>query len=85
MGLSETLIVQGVEGLSDEIDSWDTAFFKGVAYIIFFVLIIWFLGYFLGYQSFFGHWKRTAWIIGIWLFCELAYVIGGGHDTHNHF
>jgi hypothetical protein len=80
MEFDSLLISQGLQMVSEGIDEIDSSLLKGLAIIVAFLIGLWFVGYFLGFQAFNGHWKRSAIIIGAWLFLEFAYYLGGGHN-----
>lgn len=83
MAWHDMLIAQGLEKLFEWIDEIDIAVLKGLTVIAAIAAILYIIGYFLAYQAIFeGKWIRAAVIVGIWLFAELANLIGGGHDNH---
>ena len=82
MGTENLLIMQGLEKTSDGIDQLDSSLLKGVFTIALFLVSLWLILYFLGWQGFNGHWKRSLLIVGFWLFLEFAYFVGGGHSSH---
>lgn len=84
MGFEDLLIVQGINGVEEEIDEIEGSLLKGLAIIVTFLISLWFVGYFLGFQAFNGHWKRSVIILGAWIFLELAYFVGGGHNSKNY-
>lgn len=84
MGFQDLLIVQGINGIGEEIDEIEGPLLKGLAIIVVLIAGLWIVGYFLGFQAFNGHWKRSVIILGVLLFLEIAYFVGGGHNPKNY-
>lgn len=81
MGIEDLLILKGISELIDWINDIEFSMVKGILTILVFLVILWILLYILLYGFYIGYWERNLWIIGIWLFLELAYFIGGGHNS----
>jgi len=73
------LTVKVLSKITNFIDEIDFALLRGLGYLSLFALIVWFLLYFLLWQSFYGHLTRNLVILGIWVIIEFAYFLGGGH------
>jgi len=81
MGLSELVIAKLMDWVAEGInDNIENSILNGLAWLGLLVVMLWFLVYVIGLGFFSGHWVRSLWIIGIWLFIELANLVGGGHD-----
>ena len=85
MGIEKLLTFKIIGEILDWIDELEFALLKGLAYILLIIAFLWFLIYFLVWQGYYGHLSRTLWIIGIWVFVEFAYFIGGGHNARGNF
>lgn len=81
MGFEDLLVSQGMQILNEWIDEIDSSLLKGICMIVAILIGLWFVLYFLTWLGLNGHGKRSLIIIGVWLFLEFAYFIGGGHKS----
>ena len=81
MGFEDLVIIKVLNNVTDWInDNIDSSILNGLSYIILFILLLWFLGYFMIYGLIQKHFTRFFVIIGIWLVLEISNLVGGGHD-----
>ncbi len=85
MELDNLLITKGFSKIDDYLEELDIPFIRGLIIILIFLGLLWFVGYFLIFGLISGYWLRTVSLVGLWLFCELAYFIGGGHNNRSSY
>jgi len=71
----DSLIVQGLEKITDWIDDIDIAFLKGLAYFGLLILVLLFV-YWTGKHLWFWNWGRLAFVYGGWILSEIINRMG---------